>query len=88
MHVQFEGTLASVRTKRAKRDKDGIVTEEPAIAVTLEVPVSAISPAGLGSLLRAMERGFTVALDDGQRSFDVVDRGGEIALVPEPVAGR
>jgi hypothetical protein len=84
MHVSFDAALTRIATKRAKRDKDGVVVEEPAVSVTVEVPVSAISPGSLGALLRALDRGLRVDLDDGQRAFDLVERDGEPALVAEP----
>lgn len=83
MHVSFDATLTKAATKRAKRDKDGIVTEEPAISITVEVPVSAISAGSLGALLRAMDREVRVELDDGQLGFDIAERDGQRELVPD-----
>lgn len=82
MRVTFDATLTKVTTKRAKHDKDGVMTEEPASAVTVDVPVSAIPAGSLGALLRAMDREITVELFDGQTSFDMVDRDGARALEP------
>lgn len=85
MRVSFDGVLTKVTTKRAKRDKDGTIVDEPAVAITLDVPVSDLSPSQLGALLRAADRSLRVDLDDLQSAFDIVDRNGSRELAPEPI---
>ena len=83
MRLSFDATLTKISTKRAKRDREGVVVEEPAIAVTVDVPVSSLSPASLGALLRAMDRELRVELDDGQLGFEMIERDGARELVPD-----
>lgn len=80
MHVAFEGTLVKVATRRAKKDKDGVVTEEPGISVTVDLPVSVLSVSQLGTLLRAMDREVSVDLSDGQTEFGVGSDGRELLV--------
>lgn len=80
MRTTFVAVLAKVSTKRAKRDSNGIVTEEPAIAVTIEVPISQLEPRVLGDLLRCVDRELEVALVDPQQSFAPSRDGGVLTI--------
>lgn len=84
MQMNTVATLAKIGTKRAKRDAQGIVVEEPAVLIQLEVPISNLDKDDLAGLLRAVDQDVELVVRSPQRGFAVKDG----ALVPEPVGAR
>lgn len=87
MHLSADATLTSIKTVRAKRDSQGVVTEEPGLLLSFQIPVSVLSVAKLGLLLRAVDHDVELAVTDAQTTFGLSEDGR--ALEAEAVgAGR